>query len=114
MMDNKRTVFIVDDDEAIRKCLKDYFELEGFLVIEAKNGFEVERYLKLKKPDYLLLDLFMPEKDGIEMILELKDEGINIIAMSGNPAFLDIAVQLGANSSILKPFSFSTLKKLIS
>lgn len=113
-MDKKRTILIVDDDEAMRNCLKEHFELEGFLVTEASNGFEVDTYLEQKKPDYLLLDIFMPDKDGLETIGDLKNSGINIIAMSGRPEYLDMAVQLGANSALLKPFDFSCLKELIS
>ncbi|NOQ14227.1 MAG: response regulator [Methyloprofundus sp.] len=112
-MNKKRSVLIVDDDEAIRLCLKEYFELEGFLVIEAINGIEAEVCLRQKKTDYLLLDIVMPGRDGIEIILSLKNSDINIIAMSGDPYYLEVAVALGANAALAKPFDFAYLKELI-
>ena len=110
----KKSILVVDDDEAIRLCLKDFFEYEGFLVTEAVDGYEAERCIAQQQPDYLLLDIFMPEKDGIEMMLSLKKSEIYIVAMSGSPDYLDAAKKLGADATVQKPFDLLSLKKLIS
>lgn len=111
-MNKKRTVLMVDDD-AIRNCLKEYFELEGFLVTELINGFTVETYLKSIKPDNLSLDIFMPDKDGIDTLLDLKNAGINIIALSRDSGYLDFAVKLGIKAALLIPIDLPYLKELI-
>lgn len=113
-MNKKPTVLIVDDDEALRKSLKECFECEGFLVTEAINGFEAETYLRQETPDYLLLEIVNPDKDRIEMILDLKNAGTNVFAMSGNSGYLNFAEKLGADTALLKPFDFPYLNELIS
>ncbi|MCK5663768.1 MAG: response regulator [Thiotrichaceae bacterium] len=113
-MNKKRTVLIVEDDEAIRKSLKECFEREGFLVTEAINGFEAETYLRQETPDYLLLEIVSPDKDRIEMILDLKHAGTNVFVMSGSSGCLRFAEKLGADAVLLKPFDLTYLNELIS
>ena len=66
-------LLVVDDEERIRRLLKMYLEREGYEVEEAENG-EVALQLALEN-DYncILLDIMMPEKDGIEVMTELRD-----------------------------------------
>lgn len=76
MADQKRTVLVVEDEEAVRKALKDKFEREGFKVLEAEDGKKGLKVAMAKKPDALLLDLLMPKMGGMEMLAELrKDAG---------------------------------------
>ena len=65
-MCEKRRILIADDEPGIVKLLKDYFEIQDYQVIEAKNGLEVLGQLN-KKPDIILLDVNMPMLDGFEV-----------------------------------------------
>lgn len=69
---NKKTVLIVDDDENLRLVLKDKLGIEGFKVMEAKNGEEgLKKALEIH-PDIILLDVMMPVMNGLDMLKELR------------------------------------------
>lgn len=111
---------MIDDDADIRALLETALALAGHEVVLAADGAEgVER--QRETPAHLILvDIFMPEKEGIETILELRQEfpRLPIIAMSGggragNRDFLQQALQLGATRAIAKPFDHTTILKLI-
>jgi CheY-like chemotaxis protein len=113
-------VLVIDDDADIRALLETALALAGHEVVLAADGAEgVER--QRETPAHLILvDIFMPEKEGIETILELRQEfpRLPIIAMSGggragNRDFLQQALQLGATRAIAKPFDHTTILKLI-
>ncbi len=106
-----RQILIIDDDQQIRLLLKKIFEKEGFRVIEAQDGNEGIRKFREKGADLVITDLVMPEKEGIETIIELKKEfpDVKIIAISGGglnipDAYLDVAKFLGAIHTFSKPF----------
>ena len=106
-----RQILIIDDDLQIRTLLKKIFEKEGFQVIEAQDGNEGIRQFREKGADLVITDLVMPEKEGIETIIELKREfpDVKIIAISGGglnlpDAYLDVARFLGAIHTFSKPF----------
>ena len=65
-MCEKRRIMIADDEPGIIQLLKDYFEIQDYQVIEAKNGLEVLGQLD-KRPDLILLDVNMPMLDGFEV-----------------------------------------------
>ncbi len=104
-------ILVMDDDRQIRQTLKTFFERNKFRVLCAGDGEQGLRLFKEHKIDLVITDLFMPEKDGLEIILQLKKEDplIKIIAISGgaqrcNPdTFLVMASQLGADSIFEKP-----------
>ena len=78
-------ILIVDDDDQIRYMLRLLFEAEGFAVREAENGkLALERY-RQRAADVVILDILMPDMEGIETIRELKNinAGVNVIALSG-------------------------------
>ena len=104
------TILVVDDDQAVRNLLARALTKVGHAVIEAKDGIAALRLFKERKPDLVITDLVMPNKEGLEMILELR--GIypqaHIIAISGggrcNPAsYLEMAKYLGATRTLSKP-----------
>lgn len=111
--DQKLIVLIVDDDAALRHCLREYLELEGFLVMNAANGVEAEELIRKKTPDCVLLDILMPEKDGLEVLFDFKNSGLKIIVMTGYGCYSNAALKFGANSVLQKPIDFKGLKKLI-
>jgi len=109
--DTAHLVLLIDDDELVRATLTRALELAGFRVNTAENGPKgIENY-KRERPDVIVTDILMPEKEGIETILEIRAESEPppIIAISGgdrtgNPYFLDIAAKLGVRQTLAKPF----------
>lgn len=105
------TVLIVDDDKDVRNMIKRILERAGHETLEAKDGHQaIDRYSEAM-PDVTITDIIMPDKDGIETILELKQRfsARNIIAISGGgrrffEGYLKMARLLGADHVISKPF----------
>ena len=105
-------ILIIDDDEQVRALLFEILERAGFEVVEAANGAEGVRLYREKPAELVITDLVMPEKEGIETILDLRREfpNVRIIAISGGGRsggrdYLSIASQLGARRTVAKPFS---------
>jgi CheY-like chemotaxis protein len=104
-------ILIVDDEDLIRTALRRTLLLEGFEVSEATNGEEALTLFRRESPDVVVTDLFMPEKEGIETILELKRDHpeAKIIAMTGGRKgylqdALEVAKRMGASRTLAKPF----------
>ncbi len=72
-MRKKTEIVIADDDADICRTLKDLLIEKEYLVEAVKNGYELLSYLKKKYADIIILDLMMPEKDGVEIISAVKD-----------------------------------------
>ncbi len=109
-------ILVMDDDEIFRPILREMLEFSGLEVEEAANGAIGLLMCKEKKIDLVISDVIMPEKEGLEVIRELKRDypNIKIIAMSGGghigPVdYLDMAQKLGAHATLMKPFSHQQL-----
>lgn len=107
-MDKK--ILIIDDDELIRLTIKKTLIKAGCSVLEAENGNAGLALFKKEKPDLVVTDMLMPDKEGLETISEIRavNPGARIIAMSGggsskNMAFLQLAQKMGANRIMSKP-----------
>lgn len=74
MIEDKKKILIVEDDEIIRKAYVDELHDEGFLVLTAKNGQEGLDIALEKRPDLILLDILMPVMDGLTMMDELRNK----------------------------------------
>jgi len=103
-------VLIIDDDQGIRELFADAMEEAGHTVYQAKNGLEGVKIAQEISPDVIVVDVFMPEMDGVEVILKLRktEPDLRIIAVSGgglshNFQFLDLTNNLGANLVLHKP-----------
>jgi len=70
---DKHLVLLVDDDAGFREIWKMKLTSSGFDVLEASNGKEALEILKDKKPDVILLDVLMPEMDGVKTLLTIKE-----------------------------------------
>ena len=110
-MCEKRRIMIADDEPGIIQLLKDYFEIQDYQVIEAKNGLEVLGQLD-KRPDLILLDVNMPMLDGFEVCERIRSHGSCPIL------FLTAKIEeedrirgrmIGGDDYILKPFSIEEL-----
>lgn len=113
-------ILVIDDDATIRRPLRIALERAGYVVHEAANGREGVTTFREHRFDIVLTDLFMPEKDGLEVILELRalQAGVKIIAMSGGASTvaLDLlrdAQLLGALRVIAKPFKTEQLLTML-
>lgn len=69
-----KTILVVEDEEPIRKGLKDALESEGFKTILAKDGEEGYRLIKSKKPDLVLLDIMLPKLNGMDLCKKIRGE----------------------------------------
>lgn len=107
-MDNKSKVLVVDDEERIRRLIRMYLEREDFVIEEAENG-KVALDLALNNDyDLILLDIMMPEMDGIEVCQELRKEKTTPVIMltaKGEEANRVQGLEVGADDYIVKPFS---------
>jgi len=108
-------ILVIDDDEALRSMLGMALERNGHRVTLAENGaIGVKQYLA-STPDLVITDIIMPEKEGVETILELRKQqlDVKIIAMSGggprSDIYLKMCHQLGVCCTLTKPFSLETL-----
>ena len=102
-------ILVVDDAAFMRMMIKDILTKNGYEVAgEAENGVvAVSRYTELK-PDLVLMDITMPEKDGIQALKDIKaaDSSAKVIMCSamGQQAMVIEAIQSGAKDFIVKPF----------
>ncbi|HSI08370.1 MAG: response regulator [Rariglobus sp.] len=113
-------ILLIEDDTLLRGMLKDQLEEMGHTVTEAGDGKEGLVQQALAPADLVLTDLIMPEKEGIETIMELRKKwpGVKIIAMSGGgrvtaASYLSIASRMGAGAVLNKPFSSYELETAI-
>ena len=111
------TILVIDDEKGIRDLLRAYLEEVGHEVLEAPDGMEAMRGFDAGVVDLVITDVFMPEKDGIEVIMELRKRYPDalVLAISGGSSrgeievFLDSASRLGAARTLAKPFSGAQL-----
>jgi len=98
---------VIDDEHNIRLALRKMLEGAGYEVTEASNGKEGTEQFAASPPDVVITDILMPEKDGVEVLLEFRRDHpeVKIIAISGRGhGFLPIAEEFGAFRSLAKPF----------
>jgi CheY-like chemotaxis protein len=113
------SILIVDDDETVRDLIVIALKRLGYTVLEAANGMEAMAKFRQYRPDMIITDMVMPDRDGIETIMDLRREGskIPIIAISGNSTrtalYLNMAQQLGALQVLSKPFTLEQLRHVV-
>ena len=102
-------ILIVDDEKNIRKSLRSLLEDESYRVTEAGNGQEALLLFKKSRPDAIILDIWMPGMDGLEVLKNLREEdpSVSVIMISGhgNVETAVKATKLGAYDFIEKPLS---------
>jgi DNA-binding response OmpR family regulator len=115
-----KVVLVIDDEQLIRLQVRAALEQDGFVVHEAANGNEGLTRIAVTAPDVVITDILMPDKEGIETILELRRHypSIRIIAISGggrtgNKDFLRTAKHLGADRTLAKPFALGELLRMV-
>jgi len=72
-MKTQKTILVIEDEKSLRGAIKDILHLKGFLCLEARNGREGVELAFLKHPDLILLDLIMPEMDGMTALAKIRE-----------------------------------------
>ena len=103
---------VVDDNDQLRATIRENLELDGYTVFGASCGTEAMKILRVKKPDTILLDLGLPDSDGLALmngIRQLSDAPVIII--SGKGAWVDkvVGLEMGADDYLGKPFEMKEL-----
>jgi two-component system response regulator AtoC len=109
MMADKENILVVDDEPSIRKYLQTLLEVDGFGVEAVASGKEaLERIGTGERPDYIVLDVLMPEMDGLETLRQLMqiDRTLNVIMLSCSNEVTTVveAIRIGALDYLTKPF----------
>lgn len=117
MSQDKPLILVVDDEPDIRELVKDILEDEGYRVVIAGNGIDARASFSSLTPHLILLDIWMPDVDGISLLKEFKqqDPNITIVMMSGHGT-IETAVEatrFGAYDFIEKPLSMAKLLRSI-
>lgn len=117
-MAEKEKILVVDDEPSIRKYLQTLLEVDGYNVEMAQSGVEaVEKISAGNKPDYIILDVLMPELNGIETLKRLMqiDRGLNVVMLSCSNEIGTVveAIRLGAHDYLTKPFEKAELEAAI-
>ncbi len=105
-MGNK--VLIIDDDEKLRKLLKEYLEGNGFKVVTLADGSDVKKTLRKASPEMVILDIMLPGKDGLEVLKEIRtDNTVPVIMLTAKGDQTDriVGLELGADDYLPKPFN---------
>ncbi len=104
----KRKILVVDDDRKIIDLVRLYLERDGYRVLVAYDGLEALELARRKRPDLIVLDLLLPELDGLDVcrILQAESE-VPIIMLTAKTTEEDklVGLELGADDYVTKPFS---------
>lgn len=111
------SVLVVDDEDQVRQLIRETLEEAGYDVQEARGGKEAVECYRAKPADLVIMDILMPDQDGLESTMTLRREfpASRVIAITGGSDmigvlnFLDVARMLGARRTLQKPFEMKTL-----
>lgn len=113
MKNRDQTILIVDDEEGIRESVREILADEGYRVVEASDGSKALDLIRREKPRLVLLDIWMPQVNGIELLKEIKEQEpeVQVVMISGhgNIHTAVAATKLGAFDFIEKPLSLDGL-----
>ncbi|MDO9464125.1 MAG: response regulator transcription factor [bacterium] len=106
-------ILIVEDEKKQLDILIEYFRSENFDVLSAEDGISAVKEAVSGKPDILLLDIMLPEKNGFDVCREIREKGLDvpIIMLTAKSEEIDkvMGLELGADDYITKPFSLREL-----
>ena len=101
------TILVVDDDAEVRTLLRRCFELEGYHVVEAKDGAELRASMQARPASLITLDLKLAGEDGLALAREIRSaDNVPIVMITGKDDPIDriVGLELGADDYITKPF----------
>lgn len=113
-------ILIADDEPQVRDLFRTVLERAGHDIIEAEDGDGALAAYHSQRPDLVLIDIIMPNREGVETIAELRriSAGVPILAISGGGmtgcgVFLDFARRMGANRTLTKPVRNADLLRVV-
>jgi two-component system, CitB family, response regulator DctR len=112
-------VLLIEDDPMVQEVNRQFIEqVKGFTVIGiARNGMEGMQLIRKLRPDLVIIDIYMPHKDGLETLQEIRSEGyeVDVIAITAASDIDTVrrVLQNGAFDYIMKPFKFERLKQAL-
>lgn len=115
-MMGKATVLSVDDDEGLQMVVGHYLTSEGYTILSAGSGKQVMEILKDNSPNIILLDLGLPDTDGISLLAQMRAlKKVPVIVVSGKSDTTEkiVCLELGADDYITKPFEMRELSARI-
>jgi DNA-binding response OmpR family regulator len=108
----KRTILVVDDEPKLVEVVREYLEHDGYRVVSASDGLEALQRFRQARPDLIVLDLMLPEVNGLEVCKRIRHESnVPIIMLTARAEEVDelLGLELGADDYVIKPFSPRTL-----
>jgi two-component system OmpR family response regulator len=105
-MSERQHIFVVDDEAPAREMVAEYLRLHGFEVTACDGGASLRRTIARQKPDLIVLDLNMPEEDGLSIIRAVKQQmAVPIIMLTATAGAIDriVGLELGADDYLAKP-----------
>jgi DNA-binding response OmpR family regulator len=105
-MSQQQSIFVVDDEKATRDLIGDYLKMQGFAVTLCEGGAALRAAAEKSRPDLVVLDLNMPEEDGLSLIRYLKQSGnVPVIMLTATASPIDrvVGLELGADDYLAKP-----------
>ncbi len=115
-----RNILVVEDDEQMRSMIRQMLESAGYSVMEAPDGKVALWLFKEMSADLIIIDIIMPEKEGLETIMEFRRDfpDVKIISISGGglgdpEQYLSMAKKMGADHTLAKPFEKDELLKVV-
>ncbi|HEY2921754.1 MAG TPA: response regulator, partial [Candidatus Binatia bacterium] len=82
----QKTILVVDDEDGVRESVREVLSDEGYRVVDTADGARVLEIIKQERPELVLLDIWMPQVDGIGLLKEIKshEPEINVVMVSGH------------------------------
>lgn len=115
-----KNILVIEDNENMLRMMNDLLSRSGYNVLTAVDGVAGIKAYHRVKPDLVITDIIMPDKEGLEVIMELTNEKPRpkLIAMSGGGmmdarTYLNLAEKLGADATLEKPFHPTDLLSLV-
>lgn len=105
---NKGRILIVDDEPKVLSIVRSYLQKDGYLTLEAQDGKRALDVFRREKPDLIILDIMLPEMDGLDVLREVrKTSQVPVIMLTARAEDADklVGLELGADDYVVKPFS---------
>lgn len=105
-MGGRKRIYVVDDEADLRALVCDTLKGYGYIVTPFRNGRELRQAVRREAPDLCILDLGLPDGDGLSLVREMGDASFGLVILTGRGGVSDrvLGLELGADDYIVKPF----------